>query len=156
MTLRFTVLLALMIGTTAVDGRQATGHAAMAMGFDLEKTTHHFLLFTDGGAIDISVKDPADRSNLQSIRDHLPHIAQMFGQGDFSAPMLVHDRQDVPGTATMTRLKQRIRYRYVQTPNGGRLDILTSDPEALAALHEFLRFQITDHKTGDPLKARPR
>lgn len=26
---------------------------------------------------------------------------------------------------------------------------MTSDPEALRAIHEFLRFQITDHQTGD-------
>jgi hypothetical protein len=28
--------------------------------------------------------------------------------------------------------------------------IRTSDPEAVAAVHEFLRFQIRDHGTGDP------
>ena len=30
------------------------------MGFDQARTTHHFLLFTDGGAIDVSVNDPVD------------------------------------------------------------------------------------------------
>lgn len=156
MTLRFATLLAITLWTTGVAGQQPTGHAAMAMGFDLEKTTHHFLLFADGGAVDISVNDPADSSNLSSIRGHLPHIAQMFGQGDFTAPMLVHDREDVPGTAAMKRLKERLRFRYIETPKGGRVDIVTSNAEALAAVHEFLRFQITDHRTGDPLTIRPR
>lgn len=156
MTLRFAALMAFTFGMTPMTGQQPAGHAAMAMGFDLEKTTHHFLLFTDGGAIDISIKDSKDQTNLQSIRGHLPHITQMFGQGDFSAPMLVHDRQDVPGTSTMTALKDRLRYRYVETARGGRVDIFTSDPAALAALHEFLRFQITDHQTGDPLTPRKR
>ena len=29
--------------------------------------------------------------------------------------------------------------------------IFTGNPEALAAVHEFLRFQIKDHRTNDPL-----
>jgi hypothetical protein len=28
----------------------------------------------------------------------------------------------------------------------------TKDRKALAAIHEFLRFQIADHRTGDPGK----
>jgi hypothetical protein len=27
--------------------------------------------------------------------------------------------------------------------------IKTGNPEALAAIHDFLRFQISDHRTGD-------
>jgi hypothetical protein len=34
---------------------------------------------------------------------------------------------------------------------GGRIRIETDSPEALAAIHDFLRFQIKDHETGDPL-----
>ena len=30
------------------------------MGFDQQRTAHHFLLFKDGGAIDVSVKDAGD------------------------------------------------------------------------------------------------
>jgi hypothetical protein len=37
-----------------------------------------------------------------------------------------------------------------ETENGGRVLIETKDAEALAAVHEFLRFQIEDHQTGDP------
>jgi hypothetical protein len=32
---------------------------------------------------------------------------------------------------------------------GGRIRITTNNKEALAAVHEFLRFQIADHQTGD-------
>ena len=34
------------------------------------------------------------------------------------------------------------------------MDIVTSDPAALAAVHQFLKFQIAEHKTGDPTTAR--
>ena len=52
---------------------------AMVMGFDQARTTHHFLLFNDGGAIDVSVNDSVDTKNRDAIRSHLPHIAMMFG-----------------------------------------------------------------------------
>jgi len=134
----------------AVDRR-----GAQVMGFDQQKTTHHFLLYEDGGAIDVAVKDASDTTSLDAIRSHLPHIATMFADGRFDAPMLVHDVA-VPGTAEMTRLKDRVRYQYVRTANGGRVDITTSDPDALAAVHRFLRFQIDEHRTGDPTTVRKR
>ena len=123
---------------------------AMVMGFDQELTAHHFLLFADGGAIDVSVKDPLDVRNREAIRSHLPHIAVMFGEGNFEVPMLVHDSKGVPGTRVMAARKDAIRYHYVETPNGGRVDIVTTDADALAAVHAFLKFQIVEHKTADP------
>ena len=78
-----TTLLALSL--TALpqqDPMQTRG--AQAMGFDQDKTTHHFLLFEDGGAIDISVKDPTDAANLDAIRSHLhPEKLIMTAAGDF-------------------------------------------------------------------------
>jgi hypothetical protein len=144
---------------TLLAGPQAAGHAhdqavkqrgAHVMGFDQDATVHHFRLHTDGGAIDIAVKDPNDTANRAAIRSHLPHITQMFGDGNFEAPMLIHDT-DVPGTKTLAALKDRVRFVYVETPGGGRVDIFTTDREALAAVHEFMKFQIRDHGTGDSI-----
>ncbi len=75
-------------------------------------------------------------------------IAQMFGDGNFEAPMLIHATK-VPGTDQMAAMKNRIRFVYVETPGGGRLDIFTTDATALHAVHEFMKFQIADHRTGD-------
>jgi hypothetical protein len=61
------------------------------MGFSHEKTSHHFLLFRNGGAI----------------------------------------------------------YGYDATDFGGRLRISSGNREAITAVHDFLRFQISDHETGD-------
>ena len=129
---------------------------AMVMGFDQARTTHHFLLFNDGGAIEVSVNDSGDTKDGDAIRSHLPHIAMMFGNGNFDVPMLVHDSTNVPGTKTMAKRKAAIRYQYVETAKGGRVDLLTSDPAALAAVHQFLKFQIAEHKTGDPTTVRTR
>ena len=38
----------------------------------------------------------------------------------------------------------------------GRVDIVTTDAAALAGVHEFLRYQIAEHKTGDPATVRTR
>lgn len=121
---------------------------AQAMGFDQERTVHHFLLHEDGGAIEVAVKEASDHVNLQAIRQHLPEIARLFKAGDFGKPALTHARQ-VPGTVEMTRLKDRITYQYEDTPSGGRVRIVTRDAAALTAVHAFLRFQIEDHRTGD-------
>ena len=161
MPVLLTVLLSVLHTAQAATPPQSDTRRALdergahAMGFDQAKTTHHFLLYRDGGAIDVSVKNPSDTTNRDAIRTHLPHLAMLFGQGSFELPHFIH-ATDVPGTATMKRLKDRIAYRYRHTPGGGRVDIVTSDPEALEAIHTFLRFQITDHKTGDSLEVKSR
>ena len=151
-----------LIAISAVTARQQQDQhsqmnqrGAQIMGFDQEKTTHHFYLYADGGAIDVAVNDASDRANLDAIRAHLPHIAMLFGAGNFEAPMLVHDTK-VPGTAEMGKLKDRITYKYAETPKGGRVNIITTDAEALKAVHAFLKFQIADHKTGDSSEVRKR
>ena len=52
----------------------------------------------------------------------------------------------------MQRLRDRIAYRHEDMRDGGRIRISTRHARALAAVHEFLRFQITEHKTGDSLE----
>lgn len=134
----------------------AEHRARHVMGFDQQRTVHHFLLFDDGGAIDVSVKDTSDTRNREAIRSHLRHLAVMFGGGTFDAPMLVHDSANVPGSTIMAARKDLIRYQYVETRGGGRVTILTSDRDALGAVHAFLKYQIAEHKTGDPTAPRPR
>jgi hypothetical protein len=51
----------------------------------------------------------------------------------------------------MTRLKSSLDYAAENLPSGGRVHITTANSEALNAVHDFLRFQIQEHKTGDSL-----
>ena len=119
------------------------------MGFDHLKTTHHFRLLPDGGAIEVDANDANDAASRDQIRQHLTHIAGLFADGNFNAPMLIHGREP-DGVPAMQRLKAEIKYQYEETPNGGRVRISTGNPEALKSVHDFLRFQISDHQTGDP------
>jgi hypothetical protein len=122
-----------------------------AMGFDAAKTTHHFLLSESGGAIEVSANDPNDAGSRDAIQHHLAHIAQQFKAGDFDIPMLVHD-QVPPGVPAMKRMKAAITYKYAATDRGAKVVISTRNPEALSAIHDFLRFQIEEHRTGDPME----
>ena len=123
-------------------------HGDQAMGFPHDKTTHHFRLSPDGGTIEVTANDAKDSQNAQAIRSHLEHIATMFSQGDFSTPMFIHD-QVPPGVPVMKKKHDEISYTFEELPAGGRVRIKTRDPEAVQAIHDFLRFQIADHHTGD-------
>jgi hypothetical protein len=120
------------------------------MGFSQTETTHHFFLKKDGGVIQVEANDPKEAQNRDLIRTHLAHIAQAFAAGDFSDPLAVHDK--VPdGVPVMERLKGDIRYTFEQTPQGGRVVVSTANMQALDAIHQFLRFQVSEHQTGDSL-----
>ncbi|HEX7318603.1 MAG TPA: hypothetical protein VF297_32140 [Pyrinomonadaceae bacterium] len=123
------------------------------MGFDHEKTKHQFLLYADGGVIEVTANEADDKESRDQIRKHLGHIAKMFAEGNFKAPMLIHDRTP-PGVPVLQRLKAEIRYEYEETERGARVRIKTANAEALAAVHDFLRFQIEDHKTGDSTEVK--
>jgi hypothetical protein len=129
-------------------------HGDEAMGFPHDKTTHHFRLYSDGGAIEVTVKDAKDSQNMQAIRSHLTHIATMFSNGEFSIPMFVHD-QVLPGVPVMKEKHAEISYSFEELSAGGRVRIKTANRDALKAIHEFLRFQIADHHTGDTTDIGP-
>jgi len=128
-------------------------HGDKAMGFPHDKTTHHFRMVPDGGAIEIVANDSRDLTNTEAIRSHLSHVAIMFATGDFSVPMLIHDGVP-PGVTTMKLMKSAIHYVYEEMPSGGRVRMESGDPIAIASIHDFLRFQITEHETGDALEVQ--
>ena len=121
------------------------------MGFDHLKTTHHFFLAKDGGAIQVEANDAKDTDSRDQIRGHLRHITMMFSEGNFDVPILVHEKTP-PGSKVMAKLKNNISYEYKETDRGARIEISTRNTKALKAIHDFLKFQIKEHNTGDPLE----
>jgi hypothetical protein len=124
-------------------------HGGEAMGFDQATTTHHFLLRNQGGVVQVTANDARDTASVQQIRAHLQEQATKFKAGDFGAPQHTHGVTP-PGADAMKARAAKIAYRYEPINAGGRLNIISTDPDALRAVHEFLRFQIKDHQTGDP------
>lgn len=139
------------LATHHQDGVNSRGDHAM--GFSHTKTTHHFLLSRNGGPIRVEANAAKDTESRDQIRQHLAHIAIMFANGNFEAPMLIHDRVP-PGVPEMKRLKDEISYRFESLSRGGMVHVASKNPEGVKAVHEFLRFQITDHKTGDSMEIK--
>jgi|SRR5690349_5755991 len=125
-----------------------------AMGFSHTTTTHHFRLYKDGGAIEVTANDSHDTATRDTIRMHLSHISQSFSAGNFNTPMFIH-ATNPPGVPLMKKLRSQISFHYEDTENGARVLIHTANPKAIAAVHDFLRFQIEDHRTGDSTAVGP-
>ena len=151
-----TVLLAALLATTTTMIAQ---HAGMPAGMShdehlkqMEKDAadHHFILEKGGGSIQVTMKPAADPVVLSEVRGHLKTIAEEFARGDFGKPFQTHD--EVPtGVNEMKKAGGAISYRYEDVTNGGAVRISTTDAKALKAVHDFLRYQIAEHRTGDPL-----
>jgi hypothetical protein len=122
---------------------------AVAMGFDQDKATHHFRLYKTGGAIEVVANDDPDTATVGQIRTHLKEIAGDFASSDFGKPLATHGEMP-PGVRTMQERRNALVFRYEDTPRGARVRITTADVIALEAVHEFLRYQIREHATGDP------
>jgi hypothetical protein len=126
---------------------------AAAMGFDQDATDHHFILEKDGGSIQVTVKATADATALAAVRDHLKTIAGDFARGDFGKPFATHNEVP-PGVEGMTKAAAAIQCRYEEVAGGGAVRLRTTDAAALKAIHEFLRYQISEHRTGDSLRPK--
>jgi hypothetical protein len=118
-----------------------------AMGVNQYTSQHVFEPLPDGGRIVLQRKE-ADSVGEAAIRAHMREISSAFSNGDFAVPGFVHASTDVPGTATMRRLKAEITYTPRDLPGGAEVVIATRNPEALSAIHEFLAFQRLDHRAG--------
>lgn len=115
------------------------------MPFDLEKTTHVFTKTEDGGRQEVMAKDFTDTEQIRLIREHLAQIAGAFAQGDFSGPERIHG-DAMPGLAAMKNAGAgRIEYRYLELPDGARIDYVSKDAGLAEAVHRYFDAQLSDH-----------
>jgi hypothetical protein len=142
----------------ACTGRKETasadsGFAALqqrgetAMGVNQYTSAHIFEPLPIGGRIVLQRKE-TNSVGETTIRTHMRTIATAFANGDFALPGFVHAMSDVPGTAKMKALRSEITYSERDLPRGGEVVISTKNPDAVAAIHEFLAFQRMDHRAG--------
>jgi len=155
--LAFAVVLVLTPAAKAGDPAQEPDHQAMMtrgsklMGFDLSKVNHHFYLIANGGVVEITAKDPDDKQTILAIQKHLKEQAKAFEKGNFDIPTQVHGR--VPdGVPMMKKLRNEINFNARPNDDGAALRMLTVNPAARESIYEFIRFQINEHHTGDPLQ----
>ena len=129
----------------AFAGVRARGE--VAMGVDQYTSAHVFEDLPDGGRVVLDRAAGGDTAGVGTIRAHMRDIAARFARGDFSLPGFVH-AGEVPGTTVMTAKRSAISYTPADRPLGGELRIRSTDPEAVAAVHEFLAFQRRDHRAA--------
>lgn len=125
----------------------------MAMGVDQYTSSHTFDALPDGGRIQL-VRDANDTLGVEQIRAHLRLIQHAFRSGDFSTPAFVHMRT-LPGADVMAKKRDVIAYSYADVPRGGEVRMTTSDPDALAAIHEFMGAQRAEHHAMGAGSATP-
>lgn len=127
--------------------RSLQNRGRSAMGVDQYTSAHRFEALPNGGRIELQ-RETEDSAGIEQIRKHLKEITVAFQAGDFRTPAFVHAMK-VPGTDVMAAKKGMIRYEFRDLPRGGEVRIVTTDPEAVRAVHDFLAFQRTDHRTGE-------
>ncbi|HEX6626694.1 MAG TPA: hypothetical protein VF105_01950 [Gemmatimonadaceae bacterium] len=118
-----------------------------AMGVNQYTSQHVFEPLPNGGRIVLQRKE-ADSTGEAVIRQHMRTIAEAFASGDFALPGFVHAMRDVPGTQQMRALRNEITYTAHDLSRGGEVVIATTNPQAVAAIHDFLAFQRMDHRAG--------
>src|SRR3989454_4810236 len=121
---------------------QSRGQAVM--GVDQYTSKHVFEDLPDGGRIILDRDPRADTGGVARIRRHMHEITAAFEAGDFTKPFQVH-AEVVPGTSVMAARRSAISYREVDRPRGAEVRIRSTDPAAIAAVHEFLAFQRGAH-----------
>jgi hypothetical protein len=135
----------LVVGLVATLGQAAPAQTRDSAFVAMEALgSHRFQDLPDGGRIELT-REPTDSAGIAEVRTHLAQIAREFAAGNFSTPGEVHDGKQVPGAATMAAKRSQISYRYSPVTGGGELRIVTRDPEALKAVHQYLAFQRREH-----------
>ena len=84
--------------------------------------------------------------SLDEIREELAHLP------DNRAPTSADWRRI--SRNWRGRLNDRITYSFESMEHGGRVRIRAAGPEARDAVHAFLRYQIREHATGDPVTVK--
>ena len=120
-------------------------------GWDRDAVTLNVYLFEDGGMIKVTVGDAKAVASVTAVQSRLATVASEFAAGDFSTPEW-GEGDDLPGTAALKRLGNRVSYVQSDMANGALLRMTTRFARARSAIHEFLRHLITANRTGDSLE----
>jgi hypothetical protein len=116
----------------------------IAMGFNQNKITHHFVVTPDGGKIIITALNGSDKQSIDEIKNHTLDIQKEFSEGNFTKPFFIH-AQEVPGIKVMSEKKDLIKYNIRDLNNGSSLQLTTNDKELIDAITQFMDFQARQH-----------
>jgi hypothetical protein len=146
----------LLLLVAPLFGQQSSNPAPIH--YDRHRVVHHFYLYPDGGMVTLTVTDPSDAETRKAVRAYVQRVSQLMVVGNLTR-LREQFGDGVPGLTRIAEARGRKATITVHssTPDeGSQIIFSTADAAALEGLHDFLRFQITDLKTGDPLEVRER
>lgn len=83
---------------------------------------------------------------MAQIRRHIEEIAKLFASGDLRLPPGSGRADEVPGTRVMQQELAKVKFTAEPIPRGAEIVISSTDPKAVAAIHEFLEFHRSEHQ----------
>ena len=118
-------------------------------GFDSERVVRHFYLLKNGGAIEVVAKDPKDETTVKAVQTYLKKESDSWTKGNFENVNAMYGKLP-EGTPELKKLRDSVTFAAVPEESGGVLRLLTVNPQAKSAIHEYLKYQIDQFKSGDP------
>jgi hypothetical protein len=137
--------------TSAPTENDLNTRFSKVLGTDAEKIVQHYYLVKNGGVIEFTAKDPADNATISTVQKYLDAQKNLFEKGKADADTEIYGK--VPdGLQALKKLRNEITFFAVNTDGGAALRMFSVNEQARQAIQDFLKFQISEHKTGDPLQ----
>ena len=146
--LLFTALANAQVAATPDTDQEMNARFSRAVGVSLDKMVLHYYLVKNGGVVELVAKDPADAATIESIQKYLQNQKDLWEKGKENVVTEIHGKFPEPAV-TMKKLRNEITFYMAKTDNGGVLRMFSINDQARVAIQDYLKFEISEHKTGD-------
>jgi hypothetical protein len=152
------VILVLIVASLAWSQTPPTGDSdinarfSKSLGTDANRIFQHYYLVKNGGVIEFTAKDPADNASVAAVQKYLATQKDLFEKGKNEGDADVHGKI-ADGVPVLKKLRNEITFFTVKNEDGAVLRMFSTNDQARQAIQDFIKFQINEHKTGDPLVA---
>jgi len=145
--LLITVMLASAQTAMADPTQEMNARFSKALGAGLDKVALHFYLVKNGGVIELASKDPNDTGTIEAIRKYLQSQKDLWEKG--KDPVTEVHAKAPESANLMRKLRNDITFYAAKTDTGAVLRMFSINEQARDAIQDYLKFEITEHKTGD-------
>ena len=145
--LLITVMLASAQTAMADPTQEMNARFSKALGAGLDKVALHFYLVKNGGVIELASKDPNDTGTIEAIRKYLQSQKDLWEKG--KDPVTEVHAKAPESANLMRKLRNDITFYTAKTDTGAVLRMFSINEQARDAIQDYLKFEITEHKTGD-------
>ena len=152
------VIFVLIVASLAWSQTPLTGDSdinirfSKSLGTDANRIFQHYYLVKNGGVIEFTAKDPADNTSIAAVQKYLETQKDLFEKGKNEGDTEVHGKT-ADGMPVLKKLRNEITFFAVKNEEGAVLRMFSTNEQARQAIQDFIKFQINEHKTGDPLVA---